>query len=76
MKHQGRQVWVDGALVGTADSLRALKELLHKAGWDGLDEVDVAELPIIEWYGGGPEVWAPGADHWPPAGLLRQTESG
>jgi hypothetical protein len=22
-----------------------------------MDEIDVADSPIIEWHGGGPEVW-------------------
>ncbi|MFD9467221.1 hypothetical protein [Streptomyces sp. NPDC060027] len=61
----GRLVWVDGRPAGTVRSLRALTELLNQAGWEGLDEVDVAELPVIEWHGGGPEVWSPGApDPW------------
>ncbi|MER7983312.1 hypothetical protein [Streptomyces sp. NPDC095817] len=61
----GRGVWVDGRLVGQARSLGELTTLLNKSGWPGLDEVDVAESPIIEWHGGGPEVWTPWADPWP-----------
>ncbi|MFD4569452.1 hypothetical protein ACFWOX_34480 [Streptomyces sp. NPDC058467] len=57
-RDEGRQVWVDGALLGAVRSLSGLTHLLQGAGWEGLDEVDVADLPIIEWYGGGPEVWA------------------
>ncbi|MFC8963868.1 hypothetical protein [Streptomyces sp. NPDC057094] len=64
-KLEGRQVWVDGEPAGTPQSLRALTELLRRAGWEGLDEVDVADLPLIEWYGGGPEVWTPGSRPWP-----------
>ncbi|MGW7049833.1 hypothetical protein ACWGDT_45800 [Streptomyces avermitilis] len=55
---QGRQVWVDGVLVGEACGLHVLAELLQRAGWESLDEIDVADLPIIEWHGGGPEVWS------------------
>ncbi|WP_435224254.1 hypothetical protein [Streptomyces sp. Tue6028] len=49
---------MDQRLVGTAHSLRDLTELLRRAGWEGLDEVDVADLPVIEWHGGGPEAWS------------------
>ena len=58
LKDEGRQVRVDGELVGAARSLRDLCEMLHRAGWEGLDVVDVADLPIIEWHDGGPEVWS------------------
>lgn len=57
-RDEGRQVWVDGALLGAVHSLSGLTHLLQRAGWEGLDEMDVADLPIIEWYGGGPEVWS------------------
>lgn len=30
-----------------------------------LDEVDVAERPLIEWQGGGPEVWTSWTSPWP-----------
>ncbi|KAF5999632.1 hypothetical protein ACFVYV_51530 [Streptomyces mirabilis] len=56
---EGRQVWVDGELLGAVHSLSGLTHVLQGAGWQGLDEVDAAELPVIEWYGGGPEVWSP-----------------
>lgn len=74
-KREGRQVWVDGKFAGTAVSLRALTELLRCAGWGGLDEVDVAELPVIEWHGGGPEAWSLRTDLW-PAGAQRQPDAG
>lgn len=61
----GREVWVDGKLSGRACSLGELTRLLNRLGWPGLDEVDVAESPVIEWHGGGPEVWTPWADPWP-----------
>ncbi|WP_406368587.1 hypothetical protein OG788_45505 [Streptomyces sp. NBC_00647] len=67
-KGAGRPVWVDGKSAGTVRSLRALTELLHREGFEGLDEIDVAELPIIEWHGGGPEIWTPWAHPWPASG--------
>lgn len=53
----GRRVRVDGESLGTAYSLHDLSVFLERAGLEGLDEVDVANSPLIEWHGGGPEVW-------------------
>ncbi|MGW1727417.1 hypothetical protein ACWCQK_31425 [Streptomyces sp. NPDC002306] len=57
VKGEGRQVRVDQTSVGTACSLRDLAEIMRRAGWAGVDEIDVANSPVIEWHGGGPEVW-------------------
>lgn len=61
----GRRVRVDGVILGTAYSLHDLSVFLCRAGLKGLTEVDLAaEDPIeyvgelIEWRGGGPQVWA------------------
>ncbi|MER6128804.1 hypothetical protein ABT173_40850 [Streptomyces sp. NPDC001795] len=54
----GRRVQVDGETLGTAFSLHDLAALLQGAGLETSDELDVAESPLIEWHGGGPEVWA------------------
>lgn len=51
----GRRVRVDGEILGLAYGLRDVEEFLRRAG---LEDVDVAESPLIEWRGGGPEVWA------------------
>ncbi|MDX3762998.1 hypothetical protein PV684_49175 [Streptomyces sp. AK02-04a] len=56
-KGEGRQVRVDGQPVGAACSLSGWAEIMRRAGWAGRDEIDVADSPIIEWRGGGPEVW-------------------
>ncbi|MGW2939772.1 hypothetical protein ACWDA7_50875, partial [Streptomyces sp. NPDC001156] len=56
----GRRVTVDGECLGTAYSLHDLTVFLQDAGLAGLvggDELDVAESDLIEWHGGGPEVW-------------------
>ncbi|MGW2938115.1 hypothetical protein ACWGQ5_34665 [Streptomyces sp. NPDC055722] len=53
----GRRVHVDDEVLGMAYSLRDLSVFLQRAGAEDLDEVDVADSPLIEWYGGGPEVW-------------------
>jgi hypothetical protein len=55
----GRQVRVDGESLGTAYSLHDLTVFLQNAGLPDWDEVDVAESGLIEWHGGGPEVWKP-----------------
>ncbi|GAA3045760.1 hypothetical protein [Streptomyces glomeratus] len=53
----GRRVRSDGEILGMAYNLHDLAVLLQRAGLEGWDEVDVAESPLIEWHGGGPEVW-------------------
>jgi len=53
----GRRVRVDGETLGTAYSLHDLTVFLQHAGLEGVDELDVIESPLIEWHGGGPEVW-------------------
>ncbi|MGW3498663.1 hypothetical protein [Streptomyces sp. NPDC001020] len=53
----GRPVRIDGDALGTAFSLHDLSVFLQRAGLEGLDELDVAMSPMIEWHGGGPEVW-------------------
>ncbi|MEU8906987.1 hypothetical protein [Streptomyces mirabilis] len=51
----GRQVRVDDETLGTAYSLHDLSVFLERV--EGVDELDVIESPLIEWHGGGPEVW-------------------
>ncbi|MEU6071485.1 MULTISPECIES: hypothetical protein [Streptomyces] len=53
----GRRVQVDSETLGTAYSLHDPAVFLERAGLEGLDEVDAANSPLIEWHGGGPEVW-------------------
>jgi hypothetical protein len=50
----GRRVRVDGEILGLAYGLRDVEEFLRRAG---LEDVDAAVSPLIEWQGGGPEVW-------------------
>ncbi|MEU8976175.1 hypothetical protein AB0D11_44610 [Streptomyces monashensis] len=54
----GRRVCIGERAVGTAYSLRDLTVLLRDAGVECGDEVDVADCDVIEWHGGGPEIWA------------------
>ncbi|MFJ4276121.1 hypothetical protein ACIP29_36895 [Streptomyces coelicoflavus] len=50
----GRRVRVDGEILGLAYELRDVAEFLRRAG---LEDVDVSASELIEWRGGGPEVW-------------------
>ncbi|MEV6699323.1 hypothetical protein AB0M68_19465 [Streptomyces sp. NPDC051453] len=50
---------MDGKTLGTAYSLHDLTVFLQHAGIDGWDELDVAGSDLIEWRGGGPDVWMP-----------------
>ncbi|MEV5084905.1 hypothetical protein AB0K74_41205 [Streptomyces sp. NPDC056159] len=56
-KGGGRQVRADGTTLGTAYSLHDLSVFMERAGLEGLDELDVAMSPLVEWHGSGPEVW-------------------
>ncbi|MEU6325250.1 hypothetical protein [Streptomyces sp. NPDC047009] len=73
----GRSVRVGDETLGTANSLHDLTVFLQCIGLVGWDELDVAESDLIEWHGGGPEVWpcqGGGPDCWPgePAPPLRK----
>ncbi|MEU6324527.1 hypothetical protein [Streptomyces sp. NPDC047009] len=67
----GRRVRIDDEILATAYSLRDLTVFLQDAELVGGDEVDVAESDLIEWFGGGPEVWprqGGGPDCWAAPG--------
>ncbi|HET6633718.1 MAG TPA: hypothetical protein VFH77_01685 [Streptomyces sp.] len=51
----------DGAILGTAYSLHDLAVFLERAGLEGFDDLDAAGSPLIEWRGGGPDVWTASA---------------
>lgn len=53
-----RRVRVDGTILGRAADLRDLTEYLRRAGLE-VDDLDVVRSPLIEWRGGGPDVWEP-----------------
>ncbi|MFE2490277.1 hypothetical protein ACFXGR_45100 [Streptomyces mirabilis] len=52
----GRRVRVDGVILGLALRPGDVAEFLRRAG---LGDVDVETSELIEWRGGGPDVWAP-----------------
>ncbi|WP_406365235.1 hypothetical protein [Streptomyces sp. NBC_00645] len=53
----GRRVRMDGEILGLAYSLRDVAEFLRRAGLEDADEVYVERSALIEWRGGGPDVW-------------------
>lgn len=52
----GRRVRAEGEILGLAHSLRDVEEFLRRAG---LEHIDVETTGLIEWRGGGPDVWPP-----------------
>jgi hypothetical protein len=55
-KSGGRRVHIDSQIMGMAYSLRDLEEFLRRAGLDP-DNLDIESTELIEWRGGGPDVW-------------------
>ncbi|MEV7368752.1 hypothetical protein [Streptomyces sp. NPDC091299] len=53
----GRRVRADGAVLGTAYSLQELAFFLQNQGLMDQDEQSVRTCDLIEWRGGGPDVW-------------------
>lgn len=53
----GRRVRIDGEILGLAHGLRDVAEFLRRAGLDDVDETDVETSALIDWRGGGPDVW-------------------
>ncbi|MFD3844755.1 hypothetical protein ACFWVB_02545 [Streptomyces microflavus] len=54
----GRRVRVDGTILGLAYGLDDLAEFLRRAGLEDVDAAEVARSPLVDWRGGGPDVWA------------------
>ncbi|SHI69019.1 hypothetical protein [Streptomyces sp. 3214.6] len=55
----GRRVRADGRILGRAYGLRDVAEFLRRAGIEEADEAYVERSGLIEWRGGGPDVWQP-----------------
>ncbi|MFF3788348.1 hypothetical protein [Streptomyces sp. NPDC001933] len=53
----GRRVRVDGEFAGRAHDDRDVTEFLRRAGMDDISEEEVALTGMIDWRGGGPELW-------------------
>ncbi|MEU9214043.1 hypothetical protein AB0D27_40675 [Streptomyces sp. NPDC048415] len=54
----GRRVRVDDEILGRAYGLRDVAEFLRRAGIEDVEEEYVAASGLIEWRGGGPDVWS------------------
>lgn len=52
----GRRVTIRGQIAGLAYGVPDLLEFLRRAGLDP-DEVRLDDAGLIEWRGGGPDVW-------------------
>lgn len=52
----GRRVTVGAEILGIAYGLPDLMEFLRRAGLDA-DEVQLDDAELIDWRGGGPDVW-------------------
>ncbi|MGC4947766.1 hypothetical protein ACLQ2N_16415 [Streptomyces sp. DT224] len=57
----GRRVRVDGSILGLAYGVGDVAEFLRRAGLEDVDEGDVDRSTLIEWRGGGPDVWVAGS---------------
>jgi hypothetical protein len=53
----GRRVQADGVILGRAFSLLDVVAFMQEAGMHDWNEMDVVRSEMIEWRGGGPEVW-------------------
>jgi hypothetical protein len=52
----GRRVRVDSEILGIACAPGDVVEFLRRAGLDP-DRVSLDDSALIDWHGGGPEVW-------------------
>ena len=53
----GRRVRIDGSIRGRAFSVQDVARFMQEAGLQEFDEMDVVRSLLIEWRGGGPDVW-------------------
>lgn len=53
----GRRVRAAGEILGRAYGLSDVVEFLRRAGVEEVTEVWVRRSELIEWRGGGPDVW-------------------
>ncbi|MEU5633515.1 hypothetical protein ACH47C_26845 [Streptomyces rishiriensis] len=53
----GRRVRIDGQISGRAFSAQDVAAFMQVAGHQEFDEMDVVRSELIEWRGGGPDIW-------------------
>ncbi|MFJ8163835.1 hypothetical protein ACIRBY_23310 [Streptomyces sp. NPDC096136] len=60
-------IHAEDSILGTAYTLADVAEFLRRIGVDDPDAVLAAGDPLMEWRGGGPEVWAASPNEPPGA---------
>jgi hypothetical protein len=53
----GRRVRIDDTTVGRAFSVQDVARFMQEAGLQEFDEMDLVRSALIEWRGGGPDMW-------------------
>jgi hypothetical protein len=53
----GRRVRIDETILGRAYSVQDVARFIQEAGLQEFDEMDVVRSALIEWRGGGPDMW-------------------
>ncbi|WP_327291255.1 hypothetical protein [Streptomyces sp. NBC_01198] len=53
----GRRVRVDAETLGIAYRPEDVLEFLRRSGLEDVDQIDLANTPLIDWHGGGPAAW-------------------
>ncbi|MFD8279717.1 hypothetical protein ACFV47_11040 [Streptomyces solisilvae] len=48
---------MNGTILGVAYGPSDLREFMRRAGLEDADGMDLDRSPLIEWRGGGPDVW-------------------
>ncbi|MGW4950654.1 hypothetical protein [Streptomyces parvulus] len=53
----GRRVRVDGTILGRAFGVQDVARFMQEAGLQDWDEMDVVRSDLIDWRGGGSDIW-------------------
>ncbi|MBQ1096321.1 hypothetical protein KBY55_09515 [Streptomyces sp. b94] len=53
----GRRVRVDGQVLGRAFDVQDVARFMQEAGLQDWGEMEVVRSGLIDWRGGGPDVW-------------------
>ncbi|MBT2406586.1 MULTISPECIES: hypothetical protein [unclassified Streptomyces] len=56
-QHGRRRVRYGGQSLGTAHRMSDIPVFLAGAGMENAEDLDLADPELVEWRGGGPEVW-------------------
>ncbi|MGW6865906.1 hypothetical protein [Streptomyces sp. NPDC054901] len=58
-EHGWRRVRYDGTAIGVAHRPSDIRVFLETAGLQDAEDIDLTDPALVEWRGGGPEVWDP-----------------